>query len=95
MVMGKIDGNAPKLSKSPSTKRATNLISDVVGAAPKDRGSMPAEMRHQLKQASSMVKIPSNGALAVIPEKPSTLQAQNSIHYTDPVGAKFSKSPHP
>ena len=71
--MGKIDGNAPKLSKSPSTKRATNMISDVVGAAPKDRGSMPPDMRQQLKQASSMVKIPSSGALAVIPEKPSTL----------------------
>lgn len=73
MVMGKIDGNAPKLSKSPTTKRATNMTSDVAGAAPKDRGTMPAAMRQALKGAVSMARIPSTGALAVIPEKPSTL----------------------
>lgn len=73
MVMGKIDGNAPKLSKSPTTKRATNVTSDVAGAAPKDRGTMPAAMRQALKGAVSMARIPSTGTLAVIPEKPSTL----------------------
>ena len=45
VVMGKIDGNAPKLSKSPTTKRATNMTSDVPGAAPKDRGTIPAAMK--------------------------------------------------
>ena len=39
--MGKIDGNAPKMQKSPNTKRMINQISDIKGTSPKDRGSIP------------------------------------------------------
>jgi len=39
--MGKIDGNAPKITKSTVTRRHANYVSDIQGSAPKDRGSMP------------------------------------------------------
>lgn len=48
--MGKIDGNAPKMSKSPTTKRQINNISDIIGSSPKDRGSIPQHRRQELQK---------------------------------------------
>ena len=45
MALGVIDGNIPKLSKSPVTRRKINDISDIIGSSPKDKGSMPAAKR--------------------------------------------------
>lgn len=46
--MGKIDGNAPKITKSTVTRRQMNYVNDIQGSSPKDRGSMPiAEKRRQ------------------------------------------------
>jgi hypothetical protein len=42
MALGVIEGNIPKLSKSPVTRRKINDISDIAGSSPKDKGSMPA-----------------------------------------------------
>jgi hypothetical protein len=39
--MGKIDGNAPKISRSPETRRFINDTIDIEGSKPKDRGSLP------------------------------------------------------
>mgnify|MGYP001001303317 CR=1 FL=1 len=44
---GEIDGNAPKLSKSPITRRAINNVSDIQGASPNDKGTMPAYRRNE------------------------------------------------
>ena len=44
---GEIDGNAPKLSKSPITRRAINNVSDINGASPQDKGTMPAYKRNE------------------------------------------------
>ena len=43
--MGKIDGAAPKISRSPVTRRIVNDISDIAGSHPKDRGSIPEAMK--------------------------------------------------
>jgi hypothetical protein len=43
--MGKIDGNAPKISKSPVTRRAINDLSDIEGTRPRDRGSLPSILK--------------------------------------------------
>jgi hypothetical protein len=45
MALGVIDGNLPKLSKSPVTRRKINDISDIAGTSPKDKGSMPNHKR--------------------------------------------------
>lgn len=42
--MGKIDGNAPKITRSPVTRRFVNDVSDIEGSRPRERGSIPAEM---------------------------------------------------
>ena len=39
--MGKIEGSAPKISKSTVTRRQMNYNNDIEGSSPKDRGSMP------------------------------------------------------
>ena len=46
MAVGDIEGNAPKLQKSPNTRRKINDISDIQGASPKDKGSMPGYKRN-------------------------------------------------
>jgi hypothetical protein len=45
--MGKIDGNQPKITRSPVTRRFINDTSDIEGCQPKDRGSLPIELRQQ------------------------------------------------
>ena len=66
-MMGQIDGNAPKISKSPNTRRMAMLLDDIEGSRPRDKGSMP----QHLKQVGSVQKFPQRGTpLDVIPEKP-------------------------
>lgn len=43
--MGEIEGSKPKLLKSPNTKRQTNNTTDIKGASPKDKGSMPPMLK--------------------------------------------------
>ena len=43
--MGKIEGSAPKVSRSPVTRRHVNNIADIQGARPRDRGSIPENMK--------------------------------------------------
>lgn len=62
---GQIDGNAPKLSVSPSTRRHTNRLNDISGSIPKDLGSIPVYIRNQhssLPPKTSMLQaIPEDG----------------------------------
>lgn len=58
--MGQIEGNQPKQHKSPSTKRFTNIVSDIDGAKAKDHRSIPPEKKHQL-QESVYEPMPKNG----------------------------------
>ena len=44
--MGKIEGSAPKVSRSPITRRHVNNIADIPGARPRDRGSIPDSMKN-------------------------------------------------
>lgn len=46
--MGAIDGNKPKISRSPVTRRQVMNVNDITGAAPRDRGSLPANARNGL-----------------------------------------------
>ena len=43
--MGKIEGSAPKVSRSPVTRRHVNNVADIQGARPRDRGSIPENMK--------------------------------------------------
>jgi hypothetical protein len=47
--MGKIDGNAPKITKSTVTRRQMMYTSDIQGSSPKDRGSMPVAEKKRIE----------------------------------------------
>jgi hypothetical protein len=42
MMVGKIEGNETKMRASPTTKRRINDVSDINGAVPKNKGTIPS-----------------------------------------------------
>jgi len=70
--MGVIEGNAPKQHKSTKTRRATNNTGDIMGTAPRDRGSIPAGALAQL----SASKLP---PMQTIPESRMEGNLRNNV----------------
>lgn len=66
MEVGQIEGAAPKLSKSPITRRFTNNLDDIQGSKPKNNGTVPNYVNNQHRSPSSLP--PKSSLLPTIPE---------------------------